>query len=141
MVRYFDNSGYFAIWRGYFAASAKTALTLILTQTQTLTQTLSLILTLIPTLNLTLTQTEEKHYFASKRLNTGSHFLTLKLNLKKKLFNRLRGIWPKGYQCRSLGKSHWNGDYLKTSNAKKLSSRRNRTCSLWITGPLLYHLS
>ena len=34
--------------------------------TQTLTQTLTLILTLIPTLALTLTQTEEKHYFASR---------------------------------------------------------------------------
>ena len=49
--------GYFAIWRqnspnGYFAASAKLVLSLILTQT----------LTLIPTL----TQTEEKHYFASR---------------------------------------------------------------------------
>ena len=56
---------YFAIWRQnspngyrYFAASAKLALSLILTQT--LTQTLTLILTLIPTL--ALTQTEEKHY-------------------------------------------------------------------------------
>ena len=44
----------------------------------------------------------------------------------------MRAIWPKGYQRGSLGKSHQNGDYLKTSNAKKLSSRRNRTCSLWI---------
>ena len=44
-----------------FAASAKLTLTLILIQTLTLTQTL----TLIPTLALTLTQTEEKHYFAS----------------------------------------------------------------------------
>ena len=49
---------YFAIWRqnspnGYFAANAKLALSLMLTQTQTLT----LILTLIPTLALTLTQT------------------------------------------------------------------------------------
>ena len=41
--------------------------------------------------------------------------------------NRLRAIWPKGYQRESLKKSHQNGDYLKTSNAKKLSSRRNRT--------------
>ena len=54
---------YFAIWRqnspnGYFAASAKIVLSLILTHT--LTQTL----TLIPTP--TLTQTEEKHYFASR---------------------------------------------------------------------------
>ena len=53
---------YFAIWRqnspnGYFATSAKIALSLILTQTLTQTPTL------IPTL--TLTQTEEKHYFAS----------------------------------------------------------------------------
>ena len=45
---------YFAIWRqnspnGYFAANAKLALSLMLTQT--------LILTLIPTLALTLTQT------------------------------------------------------------------------------------
>ena len=58
---------YFAIWRqnspnGYFAACAKIALSLI----PTLTQTLTLILTLIPTLNLTPTQTEEKHYFASR---------------------------------------------------------------------------
>ena len=30
---------------------------------------------------------------------------------------------------------------LKTSNAKKLTSHRIRTCNLWITGPLLYHLS
>ena len=46
---------YFAIWRqnspnGYFAASAKLAQSLILTQT----------------LTLALTQTEEKHYFASR---------------------------------------------------------------------------
>ena len=66
---YFASRGkiapcYFAIWRqnspnGYFAASAKIALSLMLTQTLTHTQTL--ILTLIPTLALTLTQTEEKH--------------------------------------------------------------------------------
>ena len=62
---------YFAIWRqnspnGYFAANAKLALSLMLTQT--LTQSLTLILTLIPTLALTqtLTQTKEKHYFASR---------------------------------------------------------------------------
>ena len=53
---------YFAISRqnspnGYFAASAKTALSLILIQTLNLTQTLTLILTLIPTLTLTLNQT------------------------------------------------------------------------------------
>ena len=57
------------------------------------------------------------------------------------LINRLRAIWPKGYQRGSLRKSHQNGDFLKASNAKKLPSRRNRTCSLRITGPLLYHLS
>ena len=60
---YFASRGkiapcYFAIWRqnspnGYFAANAKLALSLMLTQT--LTQTL--ILTLIQTLALTLTQT------------------------------------------------------------------------------------
>ena len=62
---------YIAIWRqnspnSYFAASAKIALSLILTQT--LSQTLTLILTLIPTLTLTqtLTQTEEKQYFVSR---------------------------------------------------------------------------
>ena len=70
---YFASRGkiascYFAIWRqnspnGYFALSAKIALSLILTQTLALTQTLTLILTL--TLTLTQTQTEEKHYFAS----------------------------------------------------------------------------
>ena len=31
-------------------------------------------------------------------------------------------IWSKGYQRGSLGKSYQNSDYLKTSNAKKLSS-------------------
>ena len=38
------------------------------------------------------------------------------------MFNRLRTIWPKGYQHGSLGKSHQKGDYLKTSNAKNGSS-------------------
>ena len=57
------------------------------------------------------------------------------------LINRLRAIWPKGYQHGSLRKSHQNGDFLKASNAKKLTSRRNRTCSLRFSGPLLYHLS
>ena len=62
---YFASRGkiapcYFAIWRqkspnSYFAANAKLALSLMLTQT--LTQSLTLILTLIPTLALTLTQT------------------------------------------------------------------------------------
>ena len=65
----------FAIWRqnspnGYFAANAKLALSLMLTQT--LTQSLTLILTLIPTLALTLTQTltqtKEKHHFAYRGL-------------------------------------------------------------------------
>ena len=41
-------------------------------------------------------------------------------------FNRLRAIWPKGYHRGSLRKSHQNGDFLKASNAKKLSSRRNQ---------------
>ena len=41
---------------GYFAASAKIAISLMLTQT----------LTLISTLAVTLTQTEKKHYFASR---------------------------------------------------------------------------
>ena len=55
---------FFSIWRqnspsGYFAASAKIVLSLILTQT--LNQTL----TLIPTLTLTQTLTK-KHYFASR---------------------------------------------------------------------------
>ena len=67
---YFASRGkiapyYFAIWRqnspnGYFATSAKIALSLMLTQT--LTQTLTLIPTLFLTLIQTLTQTEEKHY-------------------------------------------------------------------------------
>ena len=73
---YFASRGkiapcYFAIGRqnspnGYFAISAKIALSLMLTPTLTLTQTLTL--TLIPTLALTqtLTQTKEKHYFASR---------------------------------------------------------------------------
>ena len=42
------------------------------------------------------------------------------------IFNRLRAIWPTGYQRGSQGKSHQNGDYLKkASNAKKLPSRGN----------------
>ena len=57
---------YFAIWRqnspnGYFAANAKLALSLMLTQTLTLT----LIPTLAQTLTQILTQTKEKLYFAS----------------------------------------------------------------------------
>ena len=56
------------------------------------------------------------------------------------IFNRLRAIWSKGYQRGSLRKSHQNGNFLKASNAKKLSSRKNRTCSLRITGPLLWYL-
>ena len=84
---YFASRGkiapcYFAIWRqnspnGYFAASGKIALSLMLT----LTQTLTLILTLIPTLALTLTQTEEKHYFASRGKISTSFFL-LEITLK-----------------------------------------------------------
>ena len=38
---------------------------------------------------------------------------------KHTVINRLRAIWPKGYQRGSLRKSHQNGDYLKASNAKK----------------------
>ena len=64
---------YFAIWRqnnpnGYFSASDKIALILTqtLSQTPILSQTLTLFPTLALTLALTLTQTEEKHYFASR---------------------------------------------------------------------------
>ena len=49
--------------------------------TQTLTQTLTLILTLIPTLALTLTQTEEKHYFASRDKIATSNIKTILRNL------------------------------------------------------------
>ena len=70
----------FAIWRQnspncYFAASAKIALSLTLTQTQTLTLIPNL--TLIPTL--TLTQTEENHYFASRGKITTSYIYTSKI--------------------------------------------------------------
>ena len=44
------------------------------------------------------------------------------LLLYKKDFNRLRAIWPKGYQRGSVRKSQQNGGNLKTSSAKKLSS-------------------
>ena len=37
------------------------------------------------------------------------------------LINRLRAIWPKGYQRGSPRKSHQNGDYLKACNAKNCS--------------------
>ena len=73
---YFASRGktapcYFAIWRqnrpnGYFAANAKLALSLMLTQTLTQTLTLTLIPILAQTLTQTLTQTKEKHYFASR---------------------------------------------------------------------------
>ena len=34
------------------------------------------------------------------------------------LFNRFACFWPKGYQLRSLGKSHQNGNYLKQAMRK-----------------------
>ena len=34
------------------------------------------------------------------------------------MFNRIRAIWPKGYQRGSLGKSHRNGDYVKQAMRK-----------------------
>ena len=96
---YFASRGkiapcYFAIWQqnsanGYFAASAKIALSPMLTQS--LTQTL--ILTLIPTLALnltqTLTQTEEKHYFVSRGKITGNTFFrTVRTRVLNVLTNR-----------------------------------------------------
>ena len=39
-----------------------------------------------------------------------------RLLAKALIFNRLRAIWPKGYQRGSLGKSHQNGNYLKMFN-------------------------
>ena len=33
---------------------------------------------------------------------------------RRQIFNRLHAIWAKRYQRGSLGKSHQNGDYLKT---------------------------
>ena len=54
----------------HFAASAKIALSLMLTKTLTLT----LILTLIPILTQALTYTEEKHYFASRGKIASSFF-------------------------------------------------------------------
>ena len=49
------------------------------------------------------------------------------------MFNCFADFWLEGYQRGSLGKSHQNSHYLKTSSAKKLSSNRIRTCGLWIT--------
>ena len=62
--------------KGYFTTSAKIALSLILTQTLTLT--------LIPTLAQTLiqTQTEEKHYFASRGKQQNSPMLFCHLEVK-----------------------------------------------------------
>ena len=40
----------------------------------------------------------------NKLVMTLAHFQQVKK------FNRLRAIWPKGYQRGSLGKSHQNGD-------------------------------
>ena len=36
----------------------------------------------------------------------------------KTQINRFACFWPKGYQLRSLGKSHQNGDYLKQAMRK-----------------------
>ena len=97
---YFASGGkitpcYFAIWRqnspnGYFAARAKSALSLILTQILTqilpLSQTLTLILTLIPTLALTLTQNSYP--------NTGKTLFCRKIaTSKKKVFAEIRRLF------------------------------------------------
>ena len=42
------------------------------------------------------------------------------------LFNRLRAILPKDDQRGSLGKSHENGDYLKTSRIIRIESAEKR---------------
>ena len=42
----------------------------------------------------------------------------MKKNSNLKWFNRFACFWPKGYQRRSLGKSHQNGDYLKQALRK-----------------------
>ena len=52
------------------------------------------------------------------------------------IINRLRAIWPKGWQRGSLRKSHQNGNFLKASNqliVKALASKRQN-----ITTKLLY---
>ena len=77
----------FAIWRqnspnGYFAASAKLALIL----TQTLTQTV----TLIPTL--ALTQTEKKHYFASR-----GKIATSKQKKYLQIFHKVSGVFQQNF--------------------------------------------
>ena len=56
------------------------------------------------------------------------------------LFNRFACFWPKGYQPGNLEKSHLNGDYLKQA-MRKICHTTGFECTLWIGGPLLYHLS
>ena len=58
-------------------------------------------------------------------INTGDNksiVMFWRLQARVLIFDRFAYFWRKGYQRRSLGKSHHNGDYLKTSNAKKLSA-------------------
>ena len=59
------------------------------------------------------------------------------------IINRLRAIWPKGYQRGSLRKSHQNGDFLKASNRliiKALASKRqNITTKLLLTTVLIHY--
>ena len=42
------------------------------------------------------------------------YFRIIIINLTKCSINRLRAIWPKGYQRESVEKSHENVKYLKT---------------------------
>ena len=41
------------------------------------------------------------------------------LTIQRHYFNRLRAIWPKGYQHGSLRKFHQNGDYVKSCSMTK----------------------
>ena len=49
------------------------------------------------------------------RCHVKSNFLGTGISI----FNRLRAIWPKGYQRGSLGQSHQNGDYLELVAMRK----------------------
>ena len=64
-------------------------------------------------------QTQLVDVFAcSYCMQNSADCFSLECYLKTYYFNCLRTFWPKGYQCKSLGKSHQFGDYLKQAMRK-----------------------
>ena len=53
----------------------------------------------------------------------------------KKMPDRLRTFWPKGYQRGSLGKSHQNGNYLKQAMLESCLSTGFETAAMGLPVP------